>query len=137
MSKLPCTSPNCRDGPTDEELENSFGAPPNKWELGRAAWLCMHTGAANIRGDGSEFSAWLRALLSLYPCQECKQDFERILQHTPIPHTGDRASFSVWVCEFHNAVNRSLGAPSFPCDCVELLTRFALPPPLPIQSPPI
>eukprot|EP01054_Gregarina_sp_Poly1_P001800 Gregarina_sp_Poly_1__1799@NODE_1467_length_4065_cov_76_270635_g971_i0_p3_GENE_NODE_1467_length_4065_cov_76_270635_g971_i0NODE_1467_length_4065_cov_76_270635_g971_i0_p3_ORF_typecomplete_len137_score18_39Evr1_Alr/PF04777_13/1e15_NODE_1467_length_4065_cov_76_270635_g971_i019212331 len=126
---VPCTSPHCREGPTDEETEEQFfGNPPNKQELGSAAWLCMHTGAANIRQDeGWKFSAWLRSLLDMYPCQDCKRDFDLILKDFPIPRTGDVRVFTTWVCEFHNKVNKSLNMQEFPCNCDDLLKQYKWP----------
>eukprot|EP01053_Blabericola_migrator_P000356 Blabericola_migrator_1__355@NODE_108_length_14046_cov_203_246656_g96_i0_p7_GENE_NODE_108_length_14046_cov_203_246656_g96_i0NODE_108_length_14046_cov_203_246656_g96_i0_p7_ORF_typecomplete_len132_score16_20Evr1_Alr/PF04777_13/4_6e16BPS1/PF05633_11/0_022_NODE_108_length_14046_cov_203_246656_g96_i06811076 len=126
----PCSSPYCRDGPTDEELSASFGPPPNKWEIGSVSWLCMHTAAASIDDQddpcGTRFLAWLRACLQVYPCTECKSDFDRILAELPIPSAGSKEILSLWVCEFHNRVNKSLGAPIFACDAQQLLKQFAL-----------
>eukprot|EP01056_Protomagalhaensia_sp_Gyna25_P001420 Protomagalhaensia_sp_Gyna_25__1419@NODE_1716_length_1591_cov_68_583763_g1406_i0_p2_GENE_NODE_1716_length_1591_cov_68_583763_g1406_i0NODE_1716_length_1591_cov_68_583763_g1406_i0_p2_ORF_typecomplete_len127_score4_72Evr1_Alr/PF04777_13/1_5e13_NODE_1716_length_1591_cov_68_583763_g1406_i060440 len=123
----PCVSPYCRDGPNDEELHAFFGAPPNRWEIGNVAWLCLHTGAANLADPlGHRFLKWLKAALSLYPCEECKSDFIRILSEFPIPNRGTNETFSLWVCEFHNRVNQSLGMAVHPCDSRSLLTQFTL-----------
>eukprot|EP01057_Protomagalhaensia_wolfi_P005871 Protomagalhaensia_wolfi_Nauph_80__5870@NODE_753_length_2029_cov_101_715075_g566_i0_p2_GENE_NODE_753_length_2029_cov_101_715075_g566_i0NODE_753_length_2029_cov_101_715075_g566_i0_p2_ORF_typecomplete_len127_score5_61Evr1_Alr/PF04777_13/6_5e13_NODE_753_length_2029_cov_101_715075_g566_i071451 len=123
----PCNSPYCRDGISDDEIQGFFGPPPNKWEIGSVAWLCMHTGAANLTDPmGYHFLEWLRAALTLYPCEECKSDFMRILVELPIPAWGTKETLSLWICEFHNRVNQSLGMAVYPCDCRSLLAQFTL-----------
>ncbi len=40
-----------------------------------------------------------------------------VCRHDP-PKLGTKHELEMWMCQVHNAVNRSLGKPSFNCDLV-------------------
>ncbi|KAF0852288.1 mitochondrial disulfide relay subunit Erv1 form 2 [Andalucia godoyi] len=96
-------------------------SPPTKQELGRAAWMLMHSIAGNFddeptveRRDAAQ--SFVRGLLELFPCSVCSDDFkERILTKYPIDVSSRRA-FSLWTCKVHNEVNGKLNKPLVPCE---------------------
>ena len=54
----------------------------------------------------------------LFPCEECASHFrEYLAKHPPI--TSSRIEFETWLCAFHNAVNKFLNKPQFPCENLE------------------
>lgn len=60
-------------------------------------------------------------LAALYPCPHCAEDFRESVTAAPVDTTS-RKTFSLWVCEQHNAVNRKLGKPAVPCS-IDALDR--------------
>eukprot|EP00418_Pyrodinium_bahamense_P021483 CAMPEP_0179146482 /NCGR_PEP_ID=MMETSP0796-20121207/70734_1 /TAXON_ID=73915 /ORGANISM="Pyrodinium bahamense, Strain pbaha01" /LENGTH=167 /DNA_ID=CAMNT_0020846957 /DNA_START=88 /DNA_END=591 /DNA_ORIENTATION=+ len=107
-----CTEASCHDkaergGTDDEEVE-----PPDRAEIGRAAWRYLHALAARhperaTPHEQDEAQAWLASFVQFYPCQHCAEHFLGICEEMP-PRTSSREEYSVWWCEAHNRVSASL-----------------------------
>lgn len=62
--------------------------------------------------DGIEYASWGKGFI-----EESKGDVD----------VSGRENFSIWVCHRHNAVNKRLGKPEFPCDYANLKKRWGPP----------
>ena len=102
--------------------------PLDREDLGASTWGLLHTIAAYYPDAPSEAdreggSQLVSALAHLYPCAHCREDFRRETARSP-PRLGSRESFSLWLCEQHNAVNAKLGKPAFECALDRLDERW-------------
>ena len=61
----------------------------------------------------------VQALLELYPCTDCRADFQTEVARAPLDAgggaLGSRAALQLWLCRQHNLVNVKLGKPEFTC----------------------
>ncbi|KAJ2956937.1 hypothetical protein NQZ79_g7264 [Umbelopsis isabellina] len=57
---------------------------------------------------------WVTLLSRLYPCGECADHFQLLLQQYP-PQTSSRDAAAQWACVVHNKVNERLKKPIFDC----------------------
>ncbi|PON90568.1 ERV/ALR sulfhydryl oxidase domain containing protein [Trema orientale] len=108
--------------PKDIKEIKSAG-PVSKEELGRATWTLLHTLAARYpdnptRQQKKDVKELIAILARMYPCKECADHFKRILSENPV-QAGSHTEFSLWLCQVHNVVNRSLGKSIFPCERIE------------------
>eukprot|EP00741_Cyanophora_paradoxa_P012620 tig00020614_g12193.t1 len=92
---------------------------PTRDEIGRAGWTLLHTAAASYPRQPTEqdkraMRTFLLSFTEVYPCAECRKDFQQIVQRHP-PRLESREDLSTWVCEVHNEVNRKVGKPAVPC----------------------
>jgi FAD-linked sulfhydryl oxidase len=106
----------------------ALACPPAREELGLHAWNLLHTMAAYYPDRPSEEEqraalGLVDALARLYPCTHCRARLQQELQTNP-PRVDSRASFSLWMCEQHNAVNEALGKAPFACLLAELDQRW-------------
>ncbi|CAJ1327145.1 unnamed protein product [Effrenium voratum] len=105
-----CDESSCRDRSdtsADAEVE-----PPDRAEIGRAAWRYLHAMAAEHPEKASELDesaaqAWIAAFIQNYPCAHCATHFVDVCEALP-PDTSSRRAYSVWWCEAHNKVNEHL-----------------------------
>ena len=109
-------------------LRGATGEPPTRQELGRAGWLVLHKIATTYEAEpASDDQLRLRRFIGdwakLYPCGECSQHFQRLIQESP-PDVSSRKGFMLWLCGAHNAVNRRLGKRRFSCTMEELEERW-------------
>ncbi|KAF7726510.1 hypothetical protein EC973_008641 [Apophysomyces ossiformis] len=98
-----------------------------KAELGRSTWKLLHTMMARYpeEPNASEREAlnqFILLLSRLYPCGECAEHFQRLLQDYP-PQTSSRVAASQWACVVHNKVNERLGKDQF--DCNEIADKYS------------
>ena len=92
-----CEESSCRDrsaSVAEDEVE-----PPDRAEIGRAAWRYLHALAAQspLKASGSEASRaqdWLAAFVETYPCSHCASHFLEVCEQMP-PQTRSRRDFSV------------------------------------------
>mmetsp|Transcript_23037 Transcript_23037/g.63985 ORF Transcript_23037/g.63985 Transcript_23037/m.63985 type:complete len:229 (+) Transcript_23037:244-930(+) len=96
------------------------GGPVSREELGRATWTLLHTTAAQFpdrptRRQQKDARELVRVLSRTYPCAECSKHFQEIIKYDP-PETRSGAEFQMWMCRFHNTVNKSIGKPVFNCE---------------------
>lgn len=104
--------------------------PPTKQELGQSSWTLLHTMAANFPDvptarQRARVENFLRGLGDLYPCPICAAHFRGHLADHPV-QTGSREALSLWLCEAHNEVSRTLDRPRQPLPhtlCVERAPR--------------
>lgn len=101
----------------------AMAAGITKEDIGRATWLFLHTLAAQYpeqptRQQRKDAKTLIDVLTRMYPCGECARHFKHVVAANP-PQVESKKKFSLWMCEVHNVVNRSLGKPSFNCDLVE------------------
>jgi len=94
-------------------------SPPNKDQLGRAAWTLLHTVTMAYPDTPTEdhqttMRIFFESFGSVYPCASCSHDFLQMLQVSP-PETDSKVSLTQWLCRIHNEVNRKIGKPEFPC----------------------
>lgn len=91
----------------------------SKEEYGNAMWKVIHSYTSNLperlnRTDKIKFRQTLHDLVEHYPCEDCqKHAFSYIKDHKPNFNTNKDAF--TWTCDFHNAVNESLGKPREDC----------------------
>ncbi|CDU22972.1 related to ERV1-mitochondrial biogenesis and regulation of cell cycle [Sporisorium scitamineum] len=121
--------------------ETTTACPPDGEELGRSAWVFLHSAAAYFPEDPtaqqqSSMLALFRALPHVYPCHSCakalgeeyrRQDKEggwedRSLRLAEAVRSGP--SLRKWLCGIHNEVNQRLGKPRFPCTETKLSERW-------------
>ena len=93
-----------------------------KEELGTSTWVFLHTLAAQYPSRPStrqkrDVTNLINILTRLYPCGECAEHFQEIVKVHP-PQVGSGEALSRWMCDVHNAVNRSLDKPVFNCAVV-------------------
>eukprot|EP00735_Rhodelphis_limneticus_P001100 TRINITY_DN11659_c0_g1::TRINITY_DN11659_c0_g1_i1::g.17466::m.17466 TRINITY_DN11659_c0_g1::TRINITY_DN11659_c0_g1_i1::g.17466 ORF type:complete len:179 (+),score=-7.82,sp/Q63042/ALR_RAT/46.60/4e-31,Evr1_Alr/PF04777.8/1.3e-28,Med27/PF11571.3/0.011 TRINITY_DN11659_c0_g1_i1:75-611(+) len=107
-----------------------LGFPPDKDTLGRSTWTLLHSIAAYFPENPSpaqqqDFLSFINSFAKLYPCRQCSQNFQTLLQQFP-PNAwlSSRHDLCQWMCKVHNDVNVRLGKPSFSCDDVD--TRWRL-----------
>ena len=86
-----------------------------KEELGRGTWLLLHQIAENTEptpANEEAFRTFIRSLSQLYPCDVCREHFQRNLVDFDIQLD------PMNMCQFHNLVNEQLDKPLHPCDVV-------------------
>ncbi|EEA05877.1 Erv1 / Alr family protein [Cryptosporidium muris RN66] len=127
-----CKEENCKDNPIDpsnlEFVENRRGKPPNTKEIGRATWLYLHTIANQYpinptEQDIEEWSKWFNSFTKLYPCKLCRTGISKVIKNFP-PRLSNRDDFILWVCEFHNLINKDLGIETKPCNIKKLIEMY-------------
>lgn len=100
---------------TATKLENST----LKAELGRSAWMLLHTMMAKFPDkptpeDSEALTSYIYLFARLYPCGECARHFQQILKQYP-PQVATRSTAAVWACHVHNQVNKRLKKELFEC----------------------
>uniref|UniRef100_A0A7S2MWM0 Sulfhydryl oxidase n=1 Tax=Alexandrium andersonii TaxID=327968 RepID=A0A7S2MWM0_9DINO len=113
--------------------------PPDRAEIGRAAWRYVHTLAANYPeqpslGEQEDALYWLRSFVRLYPCGLCSREFVDVCSDLP-PRLGSRKDYTLWWCEAHNRVRDDLSQPLCRCDLTELLAVGQTGGSMPMASP--
>lgn len=111
-----------------QEAPEGGTCPPDKDELGRAAWTLMHTVAAYYPEEPSALErfaayAFFGGLVALYPCSHCREGYAADFEADP-PRTDSREELSLWVCRQHNLVNERLGKSRFTCTMEHLDERW-------------
>ncbi|KAM6558290.1 hypothetical protein CsatA_027529 [Cannabis sativa] len=106
-----------------KNTKEKSGGPVSKEELGRATWTFLHTLAARYpdnptRQQKKDVKELMAILTRMYPCKDCADHFKKVLSENPV-QVGSHTEFSMWLCQVHNVVNRSLDKPIFPCERVE------------------
>lgn len=94
-----------------------------KAELGRSAWTFLHNLGSKFPQNPTmeEKERYLNFVIEfskLYPCPECRQDFQKILSKFP-PKVSSNFAFNMWLCHVHNLVNTKLGKPEFDCGLLQ------------------
>ncbi|GLD93280.1 hypothetical protein PINS_up001872 [Pythium insidiosum] len=102
--------------------------PLGREELGTATWGLLHSmGAYFPENPSPEYQAkartFVEALALMYPCVHCADDFQREIVKSP-PRVDSRSSFSLWLCEQHNLVNKKIHKPLFECTMEKLDERW-------------
>ncbi|KAJ9062223.1 Flavin-linked sulfhydryl oxidase of the mitochondrial IMS [Entomophthora muscae] len=93
--------------------------PPGYKELANSTWAFLHTTAAYYpeKPTGQQRNS-MRNLISsvsvLYPCQPCAEHMREEMVTSP-PKVDSQSDISLWLCQFHNSVNKVLGKPVFDC----------------------
>eukprot|EP00931_Biecheleriopsis_adriatica_P109268 TRINITY_DN83545_c0_g1_i1.p1 TRINITY_DN83545_c0_g1~~TRINITY_DN83545_c0_g1_i1.p1 ORF type:complete len:149 (+),score=21.59 TRINITY_DN83545_c0_g1_i1:63-509(+) len=100
--------------------------PPNREQIGRAAWRYVHAMAAHYPEEPAlqeqaHALSWLRAFLKLYPCHLCAQEFIEVCRDLP-PRLRSREDYAMWWCEAHNRVRADLSQALTRCEPSALLT---------------
>jgi len=111
-----------------DSLEATVECPPDRSELGKAAWVLMHSAAAYSPEVPSStqqqtFLELYQRIASTYPCRECAGIFQEEVKKDP-PRVSSRRELSVWVCQLHNKINLHLGKTQFPCSLEALDKRW-------------
>lgn len=105
--------------------------PPDYHELGRHTWTYLHSLAMYYPEEPTEalkedMETHLDTFSRLYPCSPCAVHMREYTKENPF-ELDSRLKFSLWMCNFHNDVNRLQRKPLF--DCRRLVDRWGLPPP--------
>ncbi|XP_053207672.1 LOW QUALITY PROTEIN: FAD-linked sulfhydryl oxidase ALR-like [Panonychus citri] len=92
--------------------------PVDKDDLGRASWTFLHTMAAYYPDkptdyQRSEMKQFIDLFSKFYPCSHCAKDMRDDIK------VDSRKSFSLWMCNLHNKVNKKLSKPLFDCSNVD------------------
>eukprot|EP01069_Polyplicarium_translucidae_P007963 Polyplicarium_translucidae@DN3173_c0_g1_i7.p3 len=126
-----CKDASCRDrDPSD--FQSCPVPPPDRRELGRASWTFLHSVSANApakmsRAQGKKFDTWMKAFSSLYPCSTCRPGFERQVAAHRRPAVRGREEFVLWMGQFHNLINKEIGAPEHSVEVSDVLRIYADP----------
>ncbi|KAI8377823.1 ERV/ALR sulfhydryl oxidase domain-containing protein [Radiomyces spectabilis] len=94
-----------------------------KEELGRSTWKLLHTMVARYpeeptTDEREALGQFIKLLSRLYPCGECAEHFQLLLEQYP-PQTASRIAASQWACAIHNKVNERLHKDIFDCGTIE------------------
>lgn len=100
---------------TAPKLENAT----LKAELGNASWKLLHTMMAKFpdkpsADDSTALKAYIHLFARLYPCGDCAQHFQKVLEKYP-PQVASRSTAAAWACHVHNVVNKRLKKKEFDC----------------------
>ncbi|RLN14323.1 hypothetical protein BBJ28_00012115 [Nothophytophthora sp. Chile5] len=105
--------------------------PLSREELGNATWGLLHSmGIYYPDKPSAEYQAktrtFIEALALMYPCVHCAEDFQKEIAKSPPRYTFNfsRMTFSMWLCEQHNIVNRKIHRPTFECTMENLEERW-------------
>ena len=104
-----------------------------KAEVGRAAWKFLHTLGSKFPQNPTleekeRYLGFILEFSKLYPCQECREDFQKILKGSPPQvrqsyltpsKVSSNYDFNLWLCHVHNLVNIKLGKPEFDCSVLQ------------------
>uniref|UniRef100_M4B9B5 Sulfhydryl oxidase n=1 Tax=Hyaloperonospora arabidopsidis (strain Emoy2) TaxID=559515 RepID=M4B9B5_HYAAE len=142
MSDPNCVEPACADKlsffkmsagkkKTKKEATNPEvpkDCPLDRQELGAATWGLLHSmGIYYPEKPSPEYQAkaksFIETLALMYPCVHCAEDFQKEVAKSP-PRVESRTTFSMWLCEQHNIVNRKLHKPVFECTISNLEERW-------------
>ena len=134
FSKLErCAEASC----SDQHKPGAIVYPPDRAEIGRAAWKYIHARADHVSKQSlalsgeqadrfiSSESKFLESFVALYPCRNCAYEFAGICEKNPpnfsvclgsdCDHRGHCGlgwvgkNYRKWWVDQHNAVNRDLG----------------------------
>lgn len=93
--------------------------PPGYKELANSTWAFLHTTAAYypetptpVQKEGMK--NLITSVSLLYPCQPCAEHMRDEMVHSP-PKVNSQSEVSLWLCQFHNTVNKMLGKETFDC----------------------
>ena len=107
-----CAEPSCTEDGRNFQVGKKV-YPPDRAEIGRAAWRYVHARAENFNTkDAVSEASWLRSFIALFPCKHCAHDFLEICTRLP-PNFLSTGEYVQWWRDAHNAVNRDLGKPKF------------------------
>ena len=127
------SSKTSRNASTNAASTNAASPPPppntstpecplGREVLGLFTWSFLHTMAAHYppspsSSDRTSMSSLIHSISNLYPCTDCRTDFkESVKRSPPEPHTSNKQTLQVYLCERHNEVNRKLNKEQFECD---------------------
>jgi hypothetical protein len=106
-----CSEPSCTEGAFN--VSGKIVYPPDRAEMGRAAWKYVHTRAEHYDPENkTKEMTWLESFVALYPCKLCARDFAVICQRLP-PQLESRESYVKWWIDAHNEVNKDLSKPVY------------------------
>lgn len=93
---------------------------PTPAQIGRSTWTFLHTMAAYLPESLNDTQKRhiinvMNGLSALYPCNICGDHMKEYLQTNPVD-VSSGPSFSRWLCNFHNDVNRRLNKKPFNCN---------------------
>ena len=117
-------------------MSQSHGKPiegemSNEQIYGRRLWNLLHSTSAYFPESPSEEDKQSARQFVNYFMEEAIEypqwgrDFLEESKHEV--DVSSRENFSIWVCQRHNAVNRRVGKPDFPCDYASLKQRWGPP----------
>ncbi|KAG9285179.1 hypothetical protein G9A89_004394 [Geosiphon pyriformis] len=104
----------------------TLGNATLKAELGRSTWKLLHTMMARFPEEPTESEKdalrnYVYLFSRLYPCGQCAQEFQKILEKYP-PQVSSREAASQWMCAIHNIVNKRLHKEQF--DCGQIADKY-------------
>ncbi|TMW63113.1 hypothetical protein Poli38472_002054 [Pythium oligandrum] len=113
---------------TRAETAMPTDCPLGREELGNATWGLLHSMGAYFPDQPSKeyqhkAKTFVEALALMYPCVHCAEDFQNEVKKSP-PKVDSRTSFSLWLCEQHNIVNKKIGKKPFECTMKNLDERW-------------
>uniref|UniRef100_A0A7S4Q6L1 Sulfhydryl oxidase n=1 Tax=Alexandrium monilatum TaxID=311494 RepID=A0A7S4Q6L1_9DINO len=121
-----CTEASCHDKRASSGADDDEAEPPDRAEIGRAAWRYLHALAAHYPErptpqEREDAQAWIASFVQFYPCQHCAEHFVGVCEEMP-PRTASREEYSLWWCEAHNRVSTSLQNEPRRCDSARLIS---------------
>ena len=104
-----CEEASCSDRP---EIADGKLKPPDRAEIGRAAWRYVHSRAVDYPEQPSPQEIereqnWIASFIQTYPCQHCAHEFVEICAQIP-PDLSGRDNYVMWWCKAHNGVRDDL-----------------------------
>mmetsp|Transcript_121891 Transcript_121891/g.191293 ORF Transcript_121891/g.191293 Transcript_121891/m.191293 type:complete len:156 (-) Transcript_121891:30-497(-) len=124
-----CEEPSCADR-SGVSVDDDTVEPPDRAEIGRAAWRYLHSMAAHHPERASlaqqqDAQSWISSFVQLYPCSHCAEHFVEVCDSMP-PLADTRHNYSMWWCRAHNRVNEELGKEPISCDAGRLIAAGRL-----------
>ncbi|CXH86097.1 FAD-linked sulfhydryl oxidase ERV1, putative [Plasmodium berghei] len=124
-----CYENSCNDRKKENLLENNkVGGvkkiyPPDRSEIGRAAWMILHTISANYPNNPTENEKkkhlnFFYSFSNLYPCHICKLDLLDILKKYKLT-CANKIEFSTFIFNLHNMINEEIGKDIYISDNIQ------------------
>lgn len=79
---------------------------------GPRKWKELHNRPNLIVLNQRTEEAWLEIFATSIPCEECRDEFRKLLAHNP-PDLSSSSRYFEWTWKIHNLVNKRLGKPQF------------------------
>lgn len=100
----------------DEDFNSNDGMLTYVW--GPPLWHSLHTISFNYpvnptREQKQQYYAFFTSLQWVLPCKYCRDNFKKNLETLPLDSyaLSSRHTFSKWLYDMHNLVNKNLGKP--------------------------
>ena len=104
---------------TKKNNETQFEGP-TKTELGNATWLYLHTMSKYYAENPTEEEQkrmidLINNIAYFFPCKNCSEHFKEYIKLNS-PNVISNKTLMLWMCTFHNDVNKRLGKPEYRCE---------------------
>ena len=107
----------------------------SRGDLGTISWVLLHTMAANYADKETEprkelqsdLLAFWQSFSHLYPCGDCAKHMRNNLAQNKeylLKSVKNHRNYNIFVCNFHNIVNKQLKKPKLDCNYEILMKQW-------------